>query len=72
VYPGDIVVGDAEGVAVIPQGIADEVAEEAFEQTAFEDFVQEQVEQGRSIFGLYPPLPETREEFARWREVRKR
>src|SRR5262245_31045991 len=39
VYPGDIVVGDDEGVAVIPQHIAEEVAEEAFEQTAFEDFV---------------------------------
>src|SRR5262245_53222761 len=43
VYPGDIVVGDDEGVAVIPQHIAEEVAEEAFEQTAFEDFVQEKV-----------------------------
>ena len=44
VYPGDIVVGDGEGVAVIPQHIAEEVADEAFEQTAFEDFVQEKVE----------------------------
>ena len=30
---------------------------EAFEQTVFEDFVQEQVEAGRGIFGLYPPDP---------------
>jgi regulator of RNase E activity RraA len=72
VYPGDIVVGDGEGVAVIPQHIADEVAEEAFEQTVFEDFVQEKVEEGRSIFGLYPPSAETREEFARWRRTRRR
>ena len=67
VYPGDVVVGDDEGVAVIPQHIAEEVAEEAFEQTAFEDFVQEKVEEGRSIFGIYPPGPEAREEFKRWR-----
>jgi regulator of RNase E activity RraA len=67
VYPGDIIVGDGEGVVVIPQEVADEVAEEAFEQTVFEDFVQEKVEEGRSIFGLYPPTQETREEFARWR-----
>src|SRR6185503_18429871 len=40
VYPGDIVVGDADGVVVIPQHIADEVAEEAAEQTLFETFVQ--------------------------------
>ena len=67
VYPGDIMVGDEEGVVVIPQGIADEVADEAFEQTVFEDFVQAKVEEGRTIFGLYPPTPETRDEFKRWR-----
>ena len=72
VYPGDIVVGDNEGVVVIPQAIADEVASEAFEQTVFEDFVQEKVEEGRTIFGLYPPNPETREEFARWRKDKGR
>jgi regulator of RNase E activity RraA len=72
VYPGDIMVGDAEGVAVIPAHIADEVAEEAFEQSAFEDFVQEKVEEGRSIFGLYPPAPDVREEFQRWRTAKTR
>ena len=72
VYPGDILVGDGEGVVVIPRHIAEEVAEEAFEQTAFEDFVQEQVEQGRSIFGIYPPAPEAREEFKQWRAKNRR
>jgi regulator of RNase E activity RraA len=72
VYPGDIIVGDREGVAVIPQHLAEEVAAEAFEQTVFEDFVQEQVEAGRSIFGIYPPSPEAKEEFARWREAKGR
>jgi regulator of RNase E activity RraA len=72
VYPGDIMVGDEEGVVVIPQGIADEVADEAFEQTVFEDFVQEQVNAGRGIFGLYPPDPETREEFKTWRQAKGR
>ncbi len=67
VYPGDIMVGDGEGVAVVPAHIAEEVAVEAFEQTAFEDFVQEQVEQGRSIFGIYPPAPDARAEFQKWR-----
>jgi regulator of RNase E activity RraA len=72
VYPGDILVGDDEGVAVIPRHIADAVAAEAFEQTAFEDFVQEKVQEGRSIFGLYPPGAEAREEFARWRASKGR
>lgn len=72
VYPGDIMVGDGEGVAVVPAHITEQVAHEAFEQTAFEDFVQEQVEAGRSIFGIYPPAPEAREEFARWRKANGR
>src|SRR5580692_9948861 len=54
VWPGDVVVGDAEGVVVIPAGIADQIANEAFEMTAFEDFVTEEVLNGRSILGLYP------------------
>jgi regulator of RNase E activity RraA len=68
VWPGDIVVGDAEGVIVIPAAIADEVAAEAVEMTAFEDFVSEKVMEGRSILGLYPPTDESsRTEFAAWR-----
>jgi regulator of RNase E activity RraA len=63
VYPGDVVVGDAEGVVVIPAKIADEVAKEAAAQTEFEDWVEMKVKEGRSIFGLYPPSPETRAEF---------
>ena len=72
VFPGDIMVGDGEGVAVIPANIADAVADEAFEQTVFEDFVQEKVNEGCGIFGLYPPGPEAREEFAQWRAAHKR
>ena len=73
VWPGDIVVGDAEGVVVIPAAIADEVATEAVEMTAFEDFVTEKVMEGRSILGLYPPTEEaSRTEFAAWRQAKGR
>ena len=73
VWPGDVVVGDAEGVIVIPAAMADEVAAEATEMTVFEDFVQEKVLEGRSILGLYPPTDEqSRTEFAAWREARGR
>lgn len=73
VFPGDVVVGDAESVVVIPAGIADEIAAEAVEMTAFEDFVAEQVMAGRSILGLYPPTePGTREQFATWRSAHGR
>ena len=63
VYPGDVVVGDAEGVVVIPAAMADDVAREAAAQTEFEDWVETKVKEGRSIFGLYPPSPETKAEF---------
>ena len=73
VWPGDIVVGDGEGVVVVPAGIADEVAAEALEMTVFEDFVAEQVAAGRSILGLYPPTDEAaRTDFAAWRRAQGR
>ena len=73
VWPGDVVVGDGEGVVVIPANIADEIADEAVEMTAFEDFVTEEVEKGRSILGLYPASEEkTKTDFAAWRKMRKR
>ncbi|MGL4976299.1 MAG: ribonuclease activity regulator RraA, partial [Bosea sp. (in: a-proteobacteria)] len=37
VFPGDVIVGDREGVIVVPAAIADEIAAEAIEMTAFED-----------------------------------
>lgn len=72
VYPEDVIVGDDEGVVVIPSAIAEEVANEAFEQTVFEDFVEEQVKDGRGIFGLYPPGAEAQAEFLQWRRDKGR
>ena len=68
VFPGDIIVGDGEGVVVIPAEIADEIADETVEMTVFEDFVTEQVQAGKSIIGLYPATnDETKADFAAWR-----
>ena len=73
VFPGDAVVGDGEGVVVIPAHLADEIADEAVEMTAFEDFVTEEVLKGRSILGLYPATEErTRTDFANWRKANGR
>ncbi len=69
VFPGDVIVGDAEGVVVLPAHIADELADEATEMTAFEDFVQERVLAGQSILGLYPPTDDTNKvAFEAWRK----
>lgn len=73
VFPGDIVVGDAEGVVVIPAHMADDIADEAVEMTVFEDFVQEQVMAGRSVLGLYPPTDaDVAGLFAAWRATKNR
>ena len=73
VWPGDVMVGDGEAVVVIPAAIADEIAQEATEMTVFEDFVMEQVAQGRSILGLYPATDEvSRSDFAAWRHANHR
>lgn len=69
IFPGDIMVGDNEGVVCIPAHLAEEVSEEAYEMTLFEDFVSEKVAEGRSIVGLYPATAEsTKLEFAKWRK----
>ena len=73
VFPGDIVVGDAEGVIVIPAHLADDIANEAVEMTVFEDYVQEKVLAGRSVLGLYPPTDaDVAADFAAWRQLKGR
>jgi regulator of RNase E activity RraA len=73
VFPGDIIVGDGEGVIVLPAHLADELADEATEMTAFEDFVTEKVLEGRTILGLYPATEEqTKTDFAAWRKEKGR
>lgn len=73
VFPGDIVVGDDDCVIVIPAHLADEVADEAVEMTAYEDFVSERVKAGETIIGLYPcTKDENRVAFEAWRKANGR
>jgi regulator of RNase E activity RraA len=69
VYPGDIMVGDLDGVVVIPRHLAEEVAHDAAEQEQLEAWILEEVRGGRGIFGLYPPDADTR---ARYEASRRR
>ena len=70
VYPGDVMVGDNEGVVVVPSAIASEVAAEAVSQTEMEDYVEMRVRDGAGIFGLYPPNAETKAAFEAWKKSR--
>lgn len=65
VAPGDLIVGDAEGVVVIPAHLAEEVAVRTGERDRMEEFLQKKVAQGSSIIGVYPPSPEVVEEYKR-------
>ena len=67
VFPGDIIVGDADCVIVIPAEIADDIADECIEMTAFEAFVAERVAEGDTIIGLYPcTKDENRTAYEAW------
>ena len=71
VYPGDIIVGDGDGVMVIPRHLACDIAREAMPMELFEVFVLEEVRGGQPIIGLYPPTnPETLERFDAWKNAR--
>jgi len=64
VFPGDYIIGDNDGVMVIPQHLAKEVAEECIQMTNYEQFVMAKVKEGRSIIGLYPLVDnEIKKEF---------
>ncbi len=71
VYPGDIIVGDRDGVVVIPPDIVDAVAEEALASTLYDEFAEEEVAKGRSLVGLFPVVgDEAKRDFEAWKKAR--
>jgi regulator of RNase E activity RraA len=70
VFPGDIIVGDREGVVVVPRHLAAEVARPAAEQEDLEQFVLEKIEAGAALPGTYPPNETTLAEFQEWKRRR--
>jgi 5-oxopent-3-ene-1,2,5-tricarboxylate decarboxylase/2-hydroxyhepta-2,4-diene-1,7-dioate isomerase len=67
VMPGDVIVGDAEGVLVLPAALAEEVARDAVEQERRETFALERIDAGESIRGLYPLSLDREAEYEAWR-----
>jgi 5-oxopent-3-ene-1,2,5-tricarboxylate decarboxylase / 2-hydroxyhepta-2,4-diene-1,7-dioate isomerase len=72
VMPGDVIVGDAEGVLVIPAQMAEEVALDALEQEHREEWALERVQAGDSVRGVYPLSAARRPEYEKWQEARER
>jgi regulator of RNase E activity RraA len=69
VFPGDMVVADADGVVILPAAIAEEVANDALEQDRLEAWIRQCIEAGESIVGVYPPNEETRARYEAWRQT---
>jgi len=67
-FPATPVLGDGDGVIVIPASWSTRFAEEAFEMTAFEDFVGEQVTRATASTALSPTSEQTLADFAAWRK----
>ena len=71
VYPGDIMVGDCDGVVVIPPDIVDAVVEEALATTLYDEFAEEEVARGRALIGLFPGAGEdAKRDFEAWKNRR--
>ena len=66
IYPGDVIVGDGEGVVAIPRHLADEIAIEALDAVEYEAFAALHIARGRSILGLFPATPASRAEYDNW------
>ena len=66
VYPGDMIVGDGDGVVVIPAHLAEEVARDAAEQEVLETFLLTRIQGGARLPDTYPPNAETRAAYAEW------
>jgi regulator of RNase E activity RraA len=71
VYPGDIIVGDCDGVVVVPSDVVDEIAEEALATTLYEEFAEEEVARGRSLVGQFPVAgDDAKRDFEAWKKAR--
>ncbi|KVK54237.1 hypothetical protein L901_17870 [Agrobacterium sp. D14] len=67
VYPGDIIVGDGDGITVIPRHLAAEMADLCEKRDELEKYLSYRVGSGEALYGVYPPTDETRADFAAWK-----
>src|SRR4051812_50214967 len=70
VVPGDILVGDSDGVMVIPRAMAAKVADEAVHHDELEVYLFERISGGESLRGIYPPNEQTLRDYEVWKQKR--
>jgi regulator of RNase E activity RraA len=64
VFPGDVVLGDEEGVIVIPPKLATLVADDGIEHEELEEFLRQKIDEGYPISEAYPPNERVKAEYA--------
>lgn len=69
VYPGDILVGDGDGVTVIPRHMAAEIADACEKRDAFEAYIVQRIAAGEGLYGVYPPTDQIRADYATWKSA---
>ena len=69
VYPGDIVVGDGEGVTVVPRHLAAEIADLCEIRDELEKYLAARIHAGEGLYGVYPPTPHVRADFEAWKKA---
>jgi regulator of RNase E activity RraA len=70
VYPADVVVGDSDGVVILPASLADELALEALETATYDEFAEQRIAAGRSIIEIFPPGADVLREYDEWKKSR--
>jgi regulator of RNase E activity RraA len=70
VMPGDILLGDGDGVVVIPRAMAAKIADEAVHHDELEVYLYERITNGDSLFGVYPPSEQTLRDYEEWKKQR--
>ena len=63
VQPGDVIVGDGDGVVVIPRAIVEEVVDAALAQEDKDAWIADRVAEGHPVDGLFPMNAEWRARY---------
>ena len=72
VYPGDLIVGDDDGVVMVPQAIAEEAVRKAVDESEHEEFIRYLIENGASVNDVHPLKPEQEAKYEGWRKSREK
>ena len=67
IYPGDILVGDGDGVTVVPRHLAAEMADLCEARDALEKYLHYRIAAGEGLYGVYPPTDQIRADYAAWK-----